>query len=126
MRPGVTAACVLVVLGLAQVARANDSPTGTWSFPRIANGQPRGMTLKLNLDGDKLTGAVFDGKTETAIEEASFKDGLVSFKATLNINGKKIGIKQVGKLDKDVIKGKIEVNKNGTVESGDFAIYRKP
>ncbi len=126
MRRGMMTAVVLVVVGWAQMVRADDGPTGTWSCPRIANGQARGMTIKLKLDGDKLTGAFLDGKTETPIEDASYKDGQVAFKATLNINGKKIGIKMEGKLDKDAIKGKLERNMNGTVESGDFAIYRKP
>src|SRR4051812_37691426 len=95
MRRLMVGAVVVLVAGLA-TARAEDKDkdkakvTGTWKWSVTRNGQTRETTLKLKLDGGKLTGAIVgrDNK-ETAIEDASYKDGQVSFKVVRERDGQK-------------------------------------
>src|SRR5262245_45035576 len=105
MRRVMLAAFALVLFSLAGVARADEGPTGTWKWTTTTNnGQTRETTLKLKLDGDKLTGTVTVGNNDVPIEEATYKDGEVSFKVTRDRNGQKVVTKYTGKLDGDTIK----------------------
>jgi hypothetical protein len=131
MRRSVVAASVLVFAGLAglvSLAQAHDKvdPTGTWKWSvAAANGQTRETTLKLKLDGDKLTGAVLGrNNQETKIEDAKYKDGEVSFKVTRERNNMKITTKYTGKVTKDSIKGKTETERNGQTQSRDWEAKR--
>src|SRR5437763_1337759 len=94
-------ACVVALAGLVGAARADDKksdPTGTWKWKVGMGDQAREMTLKLKMDGDKLTGAILGrNNQETPIEEASFKDGEISFKITRERNGQKMTTKYTGK-----------------------------
>ena len=67
------------------------------------------MTLKLKLDGDKLSGAMLgrNGK-ETPIQDAAYKNGNVSFKVVRERGGKKSTSSYTGTLSGDTIKGKME------------------
>ena len=111
MRRLFAAALVVTLAGSVGALRADDkpNPTGTWKWTVNFGGQDREMTLKLKLDGDKLTGSMpgRDGQ-ETAIEDGKYKDGEVSFKVTRERQGNKITIKYMGKVSGDTIKGKIE------------------
>jgi hypothetical protein len=84
------------------------------------------MTLKLKLDGDKLTGAMTgpDGQ-ETAIEDAKFKDDTVSFSVVREINGQKMTRKYSGKIGGDAIKGKSEAERDGQIQSRDWNAKRE-
>ena len=119
----------LLAIGLivpASAADAKPNPTGTWKWSQTGqDGQTINSTLKLKLDGDKLTGTVTrrDG-SETAIEEGKFKDGEVSFQATRERDGQKFVIKYHGKLEGDTIKGKIEFERNGEARSRDWEAKR--
>src|SRR5437762_2074795 len=125
MRRLATAVAAAALLAcLAGLARAADDPTGTWKWETEVNGQKRESTLKLKLDGDKLTGATVRGDQETAIEEPSFKDGSVSFKVVRERNGVKTIRKYNGKLDGDTIKGKVETERDGKVETTDWEAKR--
>jgi hypothetical protein len=103
----------------------NPDPTGTWKWSVTFNDQKREFTLKLKLEGDTLTGAMVgqDG-AETAIEEASFKDGTVAFSITRERNGQKRTTKYSGKLGGDTIKGKAEFERNGEKQSRDWEATR--
>lgn len=107
-------ALMLVLVALVGPVQADDKgPTGTWKWTPAAGGggkgTPREMTLKLKLDGDKLTGSI-PGRNnqETNIEEGTFKNGEVSFKITRERNGNKIVTTYKGKVDGDTIKGTID------------------
>lgn len=117
----------LAVLGLAGAARADDrpNPAGTWKWKVNFGGQERELTLKLKLEGDKLTGAMIgrDGK-EAPIEEAKYKDGEVTFKVTRERDGQKIVIKYAGKVSGDTIKGKTEFERDGQPQSRDWEAKR--
>jgi hypothetical protein len=123
-----TAAFVLAATVIAVPARADDkpNPTGTWKWSVMAGNNTREMTLKLKLDGDKLTGAMLGmNNQETAIEEATFKDGEISFKVTRERNGQKMTTTYTGKLTGDTIKGKSEgPGRGGQNQSRDWEAKR--
>jgi hypothetical protein len=127
MRRLVAAALVLTFAGLAGPARAEDkpNPTGTWKWTVTRNDQTREVTLKLKLDGDKLTGAVVRRENqETPIEDGKYKDGEVSFKVTRERDGQKFTSKYTGKVSGDTIKGKIESERDGQTRSRDWEAKR--
>ncbi|MFO1042161.1 MAG: hypothetical protein U0941_10265 [Planctomycetaceae bacterium] len=115
----------LLVAGTVQAADKPD-PTGTWKWSVTFNDMKRDFTLKLKLDGDKLTGAMLGrNNQETAIEEASFKDGEVAFSVTRERNGQKFTTKYKGKVDGDTIKGKSEGMRDGQTQSRDWEAKRE-
>ncbi len=128
MKRLVAVALVVIVAGAVGVARADDkpNPTGTWKWTVMRGDQKREMTLKLKLEGDKLTGAYVgrDGK-ETPIEDATFKDGEVSFKVTRERDGNKFTVKYNGKVSGDTIKGKTEFERNGETQTRDWEAKRE-
>ena len=84
------------------------------------------MTLKLKLDGDKLSGTMLGrNNQEIAIDDATFKDGEVAFSVTRERNGTKNTTKYKGKLDGDTIKGKSEGERNGQATSRDWEATRE-
>jgi hypothetical protein len=123
----VAVAFVIAFVGLV-TARAEDKadPTGTWKWTFMGQGgQSREATLKLKLEGDKLTGGMVGrNDRETPIEDATFKDGTVSFKITRERNGEKIVSKYTGKLSGDTLKGKIETDRGGQTRSRDWEAKR--
>jgi len=122
------AAVVLAFAGLAGVARADDkpNPTGTWKWKVEINGQEREITLKLKLDGEKLTGSMVGrDNQETAIQDAKYKDGELSFKVERERNGNKFTVKYTGKVSGDTLKGKSEVEVNGEVRTREFEAKRE-
>jgi hypothetical protein len=120
-------AAAALVLIFAGTALAADNPTGTWKWTTMGQGgQARETTLKLKLEGDKLTGSVAgrQGGQDTAIEDATFKDGEISFKITRERNGQKFTTKYSGKLSGDTIKGKSESERGGQTQSRDWEAKR--
>lgn len=99
----------VAVWGFLAMAADDAKPEGTWKWSFERNGEKIETTLKLKLEGEKLTGTITgrDGK-ETAIEEAGFKDGEVKFQVTREREGNKIVVKYSGKLSGDTITGKSE------------------
>ena len=123
------AAAFLALFALVSTARAEDkpNPTGTWKWTVDFGGQTREVTLKLKLEGDKLTGTMVGrDNQETPIEDAKYnKDtGDVSFKVTRERDGQKFTIKYSGKVTGDTLKGKTEVNFGGEDRSFDFEAKR--
>jgi len=114
----------LLSLVLVNVAQAAEDPTGTWKWSVTFNDQTREQTLKLKLEGDKLTGAMVRGDQETAIEEGSFKDNVVSFKVTRERNGQKFTSKYSGTISGDEIKGKSTSERDGKVNERDWVAKR--
>jgi hypothetical protein len=127
MRRLAVAALVLAFGVMPGVLRAEDkaNPTGTWKWKVKFGDQEREFTLKLKMDGDKLTGAMVgrDNK-DTPIEDAKFSDGEVSFKITRERMGNKFVTKYTGKVTGDTIKGKMEFERNGEVMSRDWEAMR--
>ena len=138
MKRLLAATLVLVIVGLATLAcqrqavptttsRADGkpNPTGTWKWTATFGKQSREMTLKLKLDGDKLTGAIpgRDG-TDSPIQDATYKDGEVSFKTVRERRGTKMTTTYTGKVIGDTIKGKTQSERGGTPQSRDWEAKR--
>jgi hypothetical protein len=119
-------AAVVCVLAVAGMARAEDkpNPTGTWKYTADVNGQSIDVTIKLKLEGDKLTGTVSVRDTESKIEDAKYKDGEVSFKVKREMNGNKITLKYTGTIKGDTFKGKRELERDGQTNTRDFEAKR--
>lgn len=109
----IVAACFLTVAAFA----AEASPAGTWKFTQAGRGGAPGTerSFKLDYKDGKLTGvmaaATIMGQyeiPETAITDASFKDGVVAFSVTNDMNGTKRTTKYEGKLNGDMIMGSTE------------------
>jgi uncharacterized lipoprotein YehR (DUF1307 family) len=115
--------CVLALVGLAR-AEEKPNPTGTWKYTADVNGQSIDVTIKLKLDGDKLTGTVSAGDNEIKIEDAKYKDGEASFKITREMNGNKVAIKYKGTFKGDTFKGKREMDRDGQTNTRDFEAKR--
>ena len=122
---------VLVFVALAGLTQAADDkakpdPTGTWKWSTTFNNQTRETTLKLKLEGDKLTGVILGrDNQETKIDDAALKDDTVSFSATRERNGQKFTTKYQGKLDGDTIKGTAESERDGQIRKRDWEAKRE-
>jgi hypothetical protein len=127
MRRLALALVVVASAGVVGLARADDkpNPTGTWKWSVTRNNETRETTLKLKLDGDKLTGTITgrDNK-DSPIDDATYKDGTVSFKVTREFNGQKRTMSYSGKVSGDTITGKIEFERDGQAQSRDWEAKR--
>ena len=130
------AACVTLALGAVVQVQAQDKkvdPTGTWTWstPGRDGGTPRQSTLKLKLDGSKLTGTLSSpGRQGGQAREATIEDGKlagdeVSFNVSREFGGNKVTQKFHGKLSGDSIKGKMEFERNGEAQSRDWEAKRE-
>jgi hypothetical protein len=124
MRRVLSALVVVAIVAIAAGVQAAENPTGTWKWEMKFNNQSREVTLKLKLDGDKLTGALVGRNGETAIADATFKDDDLSFSVTRERNGNKMTSKYSGKISGDTIKGKISFERNGEAQSRDWEAKR--
>jgi hypothetical protein len=124
--------CAFFVLGLLETVQAQEKKadgTWTWTMPGRNGGPERKLTLKLKVEGEKLTGTLTspgrDGTTsETKIEDGKIKGEEVSFTVTREFNGNKMTSKYKGKVSADTIKGKIESERNGEAQSRDWEAKR--
>ena len=112
--------------GLCAIAADKKAdPAGTWKWSMTGqNGQVRETTLKLKLDGEKLSGTVSGRGGDTAIEEAKIKGEDISFQVTREVNGTKFTAKYNGKISGNTIKGKVETDRDGQARSRDWEAKR--
>jgi hypothetical protein len=115
---------VVAILAVAGAARAADDPTGTWKWERKFNDQTFAVSLKLKVEGDKLTGTLTARNMDTEIQDGKFKDGDISFTVTRERNGQKFSQKYAGKLSGDMIKGTVEIERNGETMKVDWEAKR--
>jgi hypothetical protein len=118
-----TGLCTLLLLGAVALVQAQDKksdPNGSWSWTVAGRngGADRKMTLKLKLEGDKLTGKLISPArggqaNETEIKDAKIKDGEISFTVTIERGGNTMVTKYTGKIADDTFKGKTVTERNG-------------
>jgi hypothetical protein len=126
------ATCAFLALVSVPQAQAADA-AGTWSWTRPGRngGTGQKMTLKLKVEGDKLTGTLSaPGRqggqpTETEITDGKIKGNEISFNVTMERGGNKMTSKYSGKVEGDTIKGKIEAERNGQTQSRDWEAKRE-
>jgi len=126
MKRLVAAAVLLAFVGVVGSARAAEDPTGTWKWSTTFGDNTIESTLKVKLEGDKLTD-VYVGRnnTESPISDGTFKDNVVKFNVVREFNGNKFTIKYSGTLSGDVIKGKSEFDRDGQAQSRDWEAKRQ-
>jgi len=136
-----TLTAAVLVLGVAGLTGADDKkadPTGTWKWTTEFGGQKREQTLKLKVEGDKVTGTLSGGRgggkgakgkdtpaAATKIEDGTFKDGEIKFTVTRERGGMKTVSKYTGKLTGDTIKGTVETNRDGEAQKRDWEAKRE-
>jgi|SRR6516162_7172484 uncharacterized protein (DUF2147 family) len=123
MKPMATLICLLAVAGMAR-AEDKPNPNGTWKYTAEVNGQSIEVTIKLKLEGEKLTGTVTVLDTESKIEDSKYQDGEVSFKVNGEVNDNKFTIKYQGKIQGDTFKGKRELERDGQTNTREFEAKR--
>src|SRR6266496_5771041 len=127
------AACALLALGAAAQAQDKKSDPGgtwTWTTPGRNGGPDRKSTLKLKVEGDKVTGTLSapgrGGQTsDVTISDGKLKGDEISFAVTREVQGNKITSKYNGKISGDSIKGKMEFERNGQTQSRDWEAKRE-
>ena len=126
MKRFAAAAIVLALVGFVNAAQAADDPTGNWKWTASFGGKDREVTLKLKLEGDKLTGSMpgRDGQ-ESPIADGTYKDGKLSFSVTREFGGQKRTTKYTGTVSGDTITGKSERERDGQVQSTDWVAKRQ-
>ena len=127
--------CAILALGAmshayAQDKKADASGTWSWSTPGRDGGEPRKSSLKLKVEGDKVTGTLSaPGRggqaSDTAIESGKISGDEISFTITREFNNNKVVAKYSGKISGDSIKGKIETEREGNTRSNDWEAKRE-
>ncbi len=84
-------------------------PTGTWKWSMARqDGEKMEATLKLKLEGQKLTGTVSSGDWSVDLEKGQLQGDEISFQTTIERDGAKFIAKSKGKIKGSTIKGKVE------------------
>ncbi|PYK62802.1 MAG: hypothetical protein DME21_05160 [Verrucomicrobia bacterium] len=114
----------------AQDKKADPTGTWTWTTPGRNGGPDRKSTLKLKVEGDKLTGTLSapgrgGQSNDSAIADGKLKGDEISFTVIREFGGNKITAKYNGKISDDSIKGKIETERNGQTNSRDWEAKRE-
>jgi len=117
----VAAACVVLFAALANVAQAADDPSGTWKWDVEFKGKTTTSTLKLKLDGNKLTGVYIGGASgnERQIQDGTYADGKLTFSVKSDTGTIKTTLEYNGVLKGDTIAGKIDstFDRNGDIST---------
>jgi hypothetical protein len=122
MRRLLVATLVVTCTGLVGSARAgDDDPTGTWQWTT-----PKGVgTLKLKLEGDKVTGVMVRKAGDLKVEDGIFKGGAISFRVPGGTPGGQPMVHMYqGKLLGDTIKGSATIVLPDRVAAGDWEAKR--
>ncbi len=107
--------CSVLALGFISSLQAADA-TGTWSWTQAARGggADTKITLKLKVDGEKLTGTITQpgrgggAATDIAISDGKVKADAISFSVVRDMGGNSMTNKYSGKLAGDTINGTME------------------
>jgi hypothetical protein len=109
-------------MGLAGSARSgDDDPTGTWEWTT-----PKGVgTLKLKLEGVKVTGVMVGKAGDLKVEDSIFKGGAISFRVPGGTPGGQPMVHMYqGKLVGDTIQGSATIVLPDRFATGDWEAKR--
>jgi hypothetical protein len=101
----------------------------TWTTPGRNGGPDRTNSLTLKIEDSKLTGKLASPSrggrvSETAISDAKSDGDGISFVVIREFNGNSITNRYSGKVAADKINGKIEVTRDGEVQSRNWEATR--
>ena len=127
MKRLVSAIAVLALFASVSVVSAVEDPTGNWNSTMMLGKKSQEVTIKLKLEGDKLTGTIGGGQgnREAAISDGMFKDDKVSFSVIREQKGEKLTQKYTGTVSGDTIKGKVDTERGGKSRSTDWEAKRQ-
>jgi hypothetical protein len=122
-----SAIAVLALFTFVGVVSAVEDPTGNWKSTMMLGKKSQEVTIKLKLEGDKLTGTIGSGQgnREAAITDGTFKDDKVSFSVIREQKGEKLTQKYTGTVSGDTIKGKVDSERGGKSRSTDWQATRQ-
>jgi len=103
----VLAAALFAASFLTLAAYASDV-TGTWKWTSQGRNGPRETSAKLVVKDGALSGSIAGRNGDTAIEDASLKDGVIAFSVSRQRNNNKSVTKYTGKVEGDKITGTFE------------------
>jgi hypothetical protein len=123
---------VIALSAASQIhAQTKVDPSGTWTWttPARKDAPGRKSTLKLKLDGEKISGRLdLPGTTrqggETAITDAKLAGETLTFTVTRQLAGNTFVQKFSGKVSGDTIKGRVEFERDGKAESREWVARR--
>ena len=119
-------AAVVALVGFIGTARGAEDANGTWKWTATFGGNTVEQTLKLKVEGDKLTGSMLGrDNQETPIAEATIKGAELAFSVTREVNGQKRTTKYKGTISGDTIKGKIARERDGQTTETDWEAKRQ-
>ncbi len=82
-------------------------PSGTWTWERTFNGNTRKFVLRLQMEGDQVTGT-YKGRDEVKVTDAKMEGDEVSFVYKREAGDRRFVVQYQGKVSEDTIKGTIE------------------
>lgn len=85
-------------------------PTGNWKWEYSLNDDPTEFTLNLHWDGKELTGKYTAFGKTTDIEDATFKDGKLSFISKREFSDNEFTVAFAGELKPNDIEGTVAVD----------------
>ena len=118
MQRFLVATLVVACTSLTGLARASDNdPTGTWTWT-----SPKGeATVKLKLEGNKVTGVMVRKAGDLKVEDGILKDGAISFRVPGKTpDGQPMVHMYQGKLVGDTMKGSATIVLPDRVVSSDW------
>ena len=127
MKRMASAIALLALFTFVSEVSAIENPTGNWKSTMMLGKKSQEVTIKLKLEGDKLTGTIGGGQgnREAAITDGTFKDDKVSFSVVREQKGEKMTQKYTGTVSGDTIKGKMEMERGGKSRSTDWEATRQ-
>lgn len=99
-------------------------PSGTWKWKRELDGTEAESVLKLKLDKDKLTGTYTRGEFKSDVLNGKVEGNEISFEVAGKMNDLDIHGKFKGTIEKDGIKGSIDLSAGGQSGSLDWNAKR--
>ena len=121
----------VVCLGLAVVLQTSTvradkqaDPTGTWKWERKFGDNTVQFTLRLGLEGDKVSGSYASSRATSKIKHGKMDGDQLSFQVEREFNDRKFTISFQGKVSEDAIKGKGKFSAGGNSREFDWEAKR--
>jgi hypothetical protein len=97
---------------------------GTWKWTFDLGRLQTDYRIKFNLEGRRVTGSLIGGRRERDIKGGRFINETISFRTESQRDGVTYTNYYHGKVDGDIIEGRIEYNAFGETRTNDWSAYR--
>ena len=100
--------------------------TGTWRWSMTrSNGEKTEASMKLKLEGEKLTGTISGGDLNVELENGRINGDEIAFQTTIDRDGQKFVAKSKGKVSGKTIKGTVEYETGGETRTREWEAQRE-